>query len=151
MNCSGALRNLRESTSHKKVQSYHKKFYRPDNLCLIITGQVEPEQVLKTLYDFESLGSIKVQHTARAVTDAIYSTIAKCVHPRCLPQNFQAGFHRPWTSPVPPLESAHVEWVKYPSDEENNGLVLMGWRGPFAKVRVIVHKLLSRCTCGGGE
>ena len=130
----GALKNLRESTSHKKVVSYHKKYYRPDNLCLIITGQVEPSEVLKSVEEFESLGAIKVLQTVRDVTDAMFRTISKCAHPRCLPQGFSAGFERPWMSMVPPLETAHVELVKYPSDEEDNGLVLVGWRGPLATV-----------------
>ena len=36
-----------------QVCDYHKEFYRPENLCLIITGQVEPEQVFAALQPFE--------------------------------------------------------------------------------------------------
>jgi predicted Zn-dependent peptidase len=43
------MKNLRESTTNEKVINYHKSFYRPENLTLIITGIVKPEQVFKAL------------------------------------------------------------------------------------------------------
>ena len=55
------MRNLRESTSNTKVRQYHKDFYRPDNLCLIITGQVKPEEVFKALEPFEEKIIAKVR------------------------------------------------------------------------------------------
>ncbi len=36
-----------------QVRSYHRSYYRPDNLCLIVTGQVEAEQLFKALAPFE--------------------------------------------------------------------------------------------------
>lgn len=46
-----------------------------------------------------------------------------------------ADYQKPWQSPVPPLVQS-VELVeKYPSDEEESGVVLIGWRGPLAQVR----------------
>jgi len=36
-----------------QVKNYHQKFYRPENLYLIITGVVEPQQVLETISAFE--------------------------------------------------------------------------------------------------
>ena len=65
--------------------------------------------MLKSVEEFEALGAIKVLQTVRDVTDAMFRTISKCAHPRCLPQGFSAGFERPWMSMVPPLETAHVE------------------------------------------
>ena len=55
------MRNLRESTSNTKVRQYHQDFYRPDNLCLIITGQVKPEEVFKALEPFEEKIIAKVR------------------------------------------------------------------------------------------
>ena len=48
--------------SHQ-VRDYHKEFYRPENLCLIITGQVEPEQVFAALKPFEEKILSKVSNT----------------------------------------------------------------------------------------
>ncbi len=43
------MKNLRESTTNEKVINYHKAYYRPENLALIITGIIKPEQVFKAL------------------------------------------------------------------------------------------------------
>lgn len=45
----GALRNLREDTTIEKVRAYHKKFYRPENLYLTITGNLDPSQLFAVL------------------------------------------------------------------------------------------------------
>ncbi len=50
----GILKNLRESTSHKKVCEYHKKMYRPDNMAIIIAGQIDPEEIIQVLLEFEN-------------------------------------------------------------------------------------------------
>lgn len=43
-----------------QVCDYHAKYYRPDNLCLIITGQVESAEVLKVIFKFEETIVAKV-------------------------------------------------------------------------------------------
>ncbi|KAG8279577.1 hypothetical protein J6590_101739, partial [Homalodisca vitripennis] len=101
----GIMKNLRESVDNQKVRAYHKAFYRPENLTLIITGQVKPEDLFKTLEPFEQKIASK--------------------GPR-------GAFQRPWQDPVPPLtESSDIE-IKFPCDEEDNGMVYVGWRGPSA-------------------
>ncbi|XP_033118146.1 uncharacterized protein C05D11.1-like [Anneissia japonica] len=99
----GIMANLRDSTSNLKVRNYHRDFYRADNLCLIITGQVEQEQVFEKLKEFED----------------------KIIGKGELPP-----LTRPWQSPVPPLLESVVQTIPYPSDDETNGMVYIGWRGP---------------------
>ena len=36
-----------------QVRDFHKEFYRPENLTVIITGQVKPEDVFQALAPFE--------------------------------------------------------------------------------------------------
>ena len=36
-----------------QVYNYHQQFYRPENLCVIITGQIDPNQVFETVKPFE--------------------------------------------------------------------------------------------------
>ena len=36
-----------------QVCDYHAEFYRPENLCVIITGQVKPEEVFEALQPIE--------------------------------------------------------------------------------------------------
>ncbi|XP_060600571.1 uncharacterized protein C05D11.1-like [Ruditapes philippinarum] len=102
----GIMKSLRESTSHKKVCSYHKEFYRPENLCLIITGQIKPEEVFKGLQPLED----------------------KIISKGSLPK-----FTRPWQSPVPALPGSVEKLVKYAADDETHGIVIAAWRGPPAK------------------
>ncbi len=49
----GILKNLRESTSHQKVVSFHKKMYRPDNMAIICAGQIEAAAIIQVLEKFE--------------------------------------------------------------------------------------------------
>ena len=103
----GIMKNLRESTSHAKVVQYHRDYYRPDNLGLVITGQVEVEEVLNTVAEYEEkiLGKQDKRDTE---------------------------FLRPWSGEVPRLELGRDLTVPYPADEEDNGLVYVAWRGPNA-------------------
>lgn len=50
----GIMKNLRESTTNTKVRNYHKEFYRPENLKVIIIGQVNPLDVFKSLEKLEN-------------------------------------------------------------------------------------------------
>lgn len=105
----GVLHNLRESTTNEKIRAYHEKYYRPDNLTLIITGQVTPEQVFQALEPMEK---------------------------KIMAKGNRGDFVRPWQSEVPPLIEPVDREVTYPSDEEDNGMVYIGWRGPSAVTQI---------------
>lgn len=49
----GALKNLRESTNNEKVKQYHKEFYRPENLTVLVAGQVKHADIFKALQPLE--------------------------------------------------------------------------------------------------
>ncbi|KAG5896523.1 hypothetical protein JTB14_020496 [Gonioctena quinquepunctata] len=99
----GIMKNLRESTNNTKVRNYHKEFYRPENLKIIITGQVKPHEVFKALEKLEE------KIISKGVTEP---------------------FQRPWQNPVPPLSEGSKDLViKYPTDDETNGLFCIAWRG----------------------
>ncbi|XP_067002472.2 uncharacterized protein C05D11.1 [Anabrus simplex] len=101
----GIMKNLRESTDNIKVRKFHGDFYRPENLTLIITGQVKAEDVFEALLPMEE---------------------------KIVSKGSRGPFTRPWQSPVPALtESVDLE-VPYPCDEEDNGMVYVAWRGPSA-------------------
>lgn len=111
----GIMKNLRESTSNEKIRTYHHEFYRPENLNIIITGQVEPEEVFAALEPVE-------QKILRKAED-------------------RGTYNRPWQSPVPAIHNSVDELVAYPSDTEDTGLVLAGWRGPSAVTQI--NELMS--------
>ncbi|XP_052223206.1 uncharacterized protein C05D11.1-like isoform X7 [Dreissena polymorpha] len=102
----GIMKNLRESTSHQKVCSYHKSFYRPENLCIILTGQISVADVFKVLAPFED---------------------------KVISKGDRVPFTRPWQTPVPPLGGSVETVVRYAADDESHGIVNVAWRGPAAR------------------
>lgn len=116
----GIMANLRNSTTIKKVRDYHAAFYRPENLHIIITGTVRPEDVFAAL---------------KPVEDAIVK------HGKLPP------FERPWQTPVAPLAASVNKKIVYPSDEVDAGIVYVGWRGPKAtaeNIKLTAASLLLR-------
>jgi len=111
----GLLKNLRETTTNEKVRDYHRAFYRPENLVLVITGRVEASEVFSAL---------------QPVEDYIVSN--KKVQP-------QSQFVRPWQNSVPPLLASIDQLVPYPCEEEEKGMVWLAWRGPS------VYHLYDNC------
>lgn len=79
------------------VRNYHKSFYRPDNLCLIITGQVSPANVFAALQPMEE----------------------KIMKKGPLPK-----MTRPWTTPVPPLLKSVDTEIEFPSEEDKEGAMV---------------------------
>ncbi|KAG7892759.1 hypothetical protein KL936_000933 [Ogataea polymorpha] len=49
----GLVENLRTLTSDE-IRQFHKEHYRPDNLCLIITGMVDENELLDILEKFDA-------------------------------------------------------------------------------------------------
>lgn len=80
-----------------------QSFYRPENLTIIITGQVHHADVFRAL---------------RPLEDKIMSKPSR------------GPFQRPWQSAVPPFTEEVESSILYPCDDEDNGLVSAGWRGP---------------------
>ncbi|CAG0915932.1 unnamed protein product [Notodromas monacha] len=104
--CSGgSLKNLRESCNNVKVKAFHRAFYRPENVWLIVTGHV----------------------TAVEVMDAIEPIERKLV------KKVNDPFVRPWSSNVEDLKKTSDVKVLFPANEEDFGMVEVGWRGPFIK------------------
>ncbi|XP_048587317.1 uncharacterized protein C05D11.1 isoform X1 [Nematostella vectensis] len=106
----GIMENLRTSCSHKKVCDYHHQFYRPDNLCVVITGQVDPEKVFEALTPFED----------RILVKSIDLVLQGQLPPHV----------RPWQDPVPPLPVTTDVTIPFPTEDESSGMVLLGCRGP---------------------
>ena len=102
----GKLSNLRESTTIEKVREYHRKFYRPENLYITVTGNVEGKEVFKALDSVER----KILSKRTDKSDEPYV--------------------RPFQRPLEKLEKDVRATVRYPSKEERFGSVSMGWRLP---------------------
>ncbi|CAH0404705.1 unnamed protein product [Chilo suppressalis] len=106
METGGIMENLRVSTDNTKVRNFHKKFYRPENVTIILTGQIAADDVFKAL---------------ATVEDDIISKREK---------EPLAEWVKPWqTIPPPPNYGEYKE--EWPADTEDCGQVLFGWRGPL--------------------
>jgi Zn-dependent M16 (insulinase) family peptidase len=107
----GLLRELRCLTN-ERIRAYHRDFYRPDNLALIVCGLMDRDLLFETLSRFEKRISDK----------------------------FLGDGRRPWSEAVPPAPSQGVlvDRVVFPAekvetngaDSDETGMVLIGWRGP---------------------
>jgi predicted Zn-dependent peptidase len=95
----GYLQNLRNSTSIAKVRDYHKKYYRPENLVLTITGRIDEQELFETLRKTEE--KVLRKQAAQAAD----------------------SFQRPWQTPLAKInltEDLFFE-IEYPSDDETTG------------------------------
>ncbi|KAI8341775.1 Metalloenzyme, LuxS/M16 peptidase-like protein [Chlamydoabsidia padenii] len=100
----GLMECLRELTV-EKIRNYHQSYYRPDNLCLIITGKVDESELMKALEPIE----------------------ANIISKGPLPE-----MERPWfkTGVFPNLAGNVEETVLFPDEDESMGSVLLAWNGP---------------------
>ncbi|KAL0894630.1 hypothetical protein ABMA27_013187 [Loxostege sticticalis] len=88
-----------------QVINFHKKFYRAENLTIILTGQISAHDVFKAI---------------AVVEDDI---IAKREKERL------EDWVRPWQT-IPPSPKYGELKEQWPADTEDCGQVLFGWRGP---------------------
>ncbi|KAI9139952.1 Metalloenzyme, LuxS/M16 peptidase-like protein [Paraphysoderma sedebokerense] len=100
----GLMRKLRELDVHQ-IRSFHKDYYRPDNLRLIITGKVNHTAILNALVKTEE----KISKKGKLVP-----------------------MKRPWveSEPIPPFEKTVEEVVEFPDEDESMGTVVIAYRGP---------------------
>lgn len=60
-----------------QVVSYHSSYYRPDNMALIVVGQVDPDMLFESLQPFEDKIIGKVLHqTISSFPSYLHLTLA---------------------------------------------------------------------------
>jgi Zn-dependent M16 (insulinase) family peptidase len=100
-NTGGRVENLRHLTADK-VRNYHHSYYRPDNISVIVTGKISPEDVLDSMIEVED---------------------------KILRKNINYSQIKPWKSALPTFDQSIVKTVEFPSNEEEGGaIVSMSWR-----------------------
>ncbi|XP_025203253.1 uncharacterized protein C05D11.1-like isoform X2 [Melanaphis sacchari] len=113
----GIMKNLRESTTNNKIRKYHHAFYRPENLLLLISGKINHSSVFDVLEPF-------IQ--------------------KILSKGNRGDYVRPWQSSIEPLTRSLNNAVLFPSDEETNGIISVGFRGPNCLKDYIACDLLLK-------
>jgi len=90
-----------------RIRQFHKLMYQPKNLRLVLTGEVDRDELLQIL-------------------DAFEESIMDDIPPP------DAPFQRPWTEsgPTPPISEIVVSTVPFPEEDESMGEIMVGFRGP---------------------
>jgi Zn-dependent M16 (insulinase) family peptidase len=102
----GMLEQLRE-LSADRIRHFHREMYQPKNLCLALFGEVDHENMLEILNEFES-----------TILDDI--------------PNPTAPFKRPWidSEQTQPLLKSVIETVEFPEEDESFGQIDILFLGP---------------------
>ncbi|KAI9797030.1 MAG: hypothetical protein M1833_005863 [Piccolia ochrophora] len=113
----GMMEQLRTLTADR-IRSFHREVYQPKNLCLVLIGEINHDELLQTLDEFE---------------DGILDDIP----------NPGSTFKRPWidSKPTPPLQGSVVERVEFPEEDESSGEVMVGFLGPDCNDAVLCAAL----------
>ncbi|KAH8664558.1 Metalloenzyme, LuxS/M16 peptidase-like protein [Xylariales sp. PMI_506] len=122
----GMMEALRILTP-KRIRDFHKTMYQPRNMCVIIVGEVDHDNLLQILDEFEE-----------SVKDDI--------------PPISAPFQRPWieSAQPPALTQTVVETVEFPEEDESTGDVLVGFFGPNCTdiVAMTALNILMTYLCG---
>lgn len=116
----GRLENLRSSCSNEKVKQFHRRFYDPCNMIVIVCGQINHDNVLAAVESVEE----------RVLQDARRTEIRN-------------NFVKPFRSPIEPLKQSVDVSIRCPSDDESSGIVQISWRGPPAQVFTVLLSSFS--------
>lgn len=102
----GLLEEVRELTPDR-IRAFHKAMYKPQNLCLVLAGEVNHDELLKILDAFE---------------DTIIDEVPA----------FDAPFKRPWVDSkrVDPIAETIIETVEFPAEDESTGSITISFFGP---------------------
>ena len=104
METGGVMADIRTLTV-EQIRQYHKDYYRPDNMFIIVTGTCSTADVLTAVDKMRH----KISDDERRVSTR-------------QPRPF-------FVHPVPPLCASVDKIVTFPAEEEDSGCVMIGWRG----------------------
>lgn len=101
----GLMENLRK-LSADRIRAFHKEMYQPKNLCLVLIGEVDHDNMLNILDKFEASIEGDVPH-------------------------IDDPFERPWTKhgKTPALEKTIVDTIEFSEEDESMGEILIGFLG----------------------
>ena len=122
----GLMENLRDLKA-ERIRAFHRQMYQPKNLRLVVTGEVDHEELLQIVSAFEE-----------TILDDVPALKEK--------------FQRPWTDskPTPPIAKTIVQKVLFPEEDESVGDVMVCYIGPRydAHVDGTALSVLTSYLCG---
>lgn len=102
----GMMEELRVLTA-ERIRQFHKDMYQPKNLCLVLAGTVDHDELLEIIDTFE---------------ETIIADIPNPSEP----------FQRPWVDSTPPssLHQTSLETIEFPEEDESMGEIMISFFGP---------------------
>lgn len=111
----------------ERIRQFHRDMYQPRNLCLVIVGEADHDDLLAQLEQFEE-----------SIKDDIPS--------------LDSPFKRPWVDSAQPpaLKETIVTTAEFPEEDESMGEILVGFFGPHCTDLVATTALTITLTylCG---
>jgi Zn-dependent M16 (insulinase) family peptidase len=120
----GGMTEMLRKLSPERIRQFHRDMYQPRNLCVVVVGEADHENLLEILDDFEE--SIKDEIPP---VDSHFKRSAAFVFPVYSRAN---SVFRPWIdSPQPPpLSETIVLTAEFPEEDESVGEIAIGFFGP---------------------
>ncbi|KND91781.1 Uncharacterized protein TOPH_03509 [Tolypocladium ophioglossoides CBS 100239] len=103
----GGMTDALRVLTPERIRQFHRDMYQPRNLCLVIVGETDHENLLHILNEFED-----------SIKDDIPS--------------LETAFQRPWidSSQPPGMKETIVTTAEFPEEDESVGEILVGFFGP---------------------
>ena len=99
----------------KIVREFHQYYYRPNNLQLIVTGKIQPDQLLHVLNT--QVEPILIKHGQNQI-----------------PEGWKRPFLETPSKGGARLEKSTTVHVEFPEKDESSGEVQISWVGPNTNV-----------------
>ncbi|ORY72060.1 peptidase M16 inactive domain-containing protein [Pseudomassariella vexata] len=123
----GGMMDALRVLTPKRIRDFHKEMYQPRNMCIIIIGEVDHQNLLEILDEFEE--SVKAD----------------------IPP-LDAPFKRPWidSAQPPALNETVIETVEFPEEDESTGDMVVAFFGPNCRdvVATTALSVLLTYLCG---
>lgn len=118
-----SLRNLDLS----KIKKYHSRYYVPHNLCLVVTGRISTQALLKKIQEtIESRARLHNQDAG----------------PK--PDGWKRPFVETESAVVPKINSDSSIFVEFPAKEEKFGEITMVMIGPSPEEELILTVRINK-------
>ncbi|KAK5993948.1 hypothetical protein PT974_07386 [Cladobotryum mycophilum] len=103
----GGMTDALRVLTAERIRQFHRDMYQPRNLCVVIVGETDHDNLLEILDDFEE-----------SIKDDIPS--------------LDTAFKRPWidSAQPPALKETIVTTAEFPEEDESVGEILIGFFGP---------------------
>ncbi|KAH6643251.1 zinc metalloprotease [Truncatella angustata] len=103
----GGMMDALRVLTPERIRDFHKEMYQPRNMCIIIVGEVDHQNLLQILDDFEE-------------------SVKDDIPPR------DSDFRRPWidSAQPPAIKKTVVETVDFPEEDESTGDIIIAFFGP---------------------